>query len=161
MDPAQLEKLRHAALAPYIQLATALIGKPRRCGGNMFRHQMDTLGILIDYGHVDEVLLKAAVIHDLIEDEPAFPTEQITALADGPEVLALVREVSKEPKETKETFLRRIRKLGSRRAKVLKVADRVSNMISLGLVNDLEFIKRYVLETALFVYLLSQRGGRP
>jgi (p)ppGpp synthase/HD superfamily hydrolase len=151
----QVESLRQAVLAPYIQLATALIGKPRRCGGNMFRHQMDTLGILIDYGYVDQVLLKASVIHDLIEDDPNFSVDQILALPDGTEVLDLVKEVSKAPSETKTEFLQRVRKTGTRRAKILKVADRLSNMIGLGLVNDWSFIKRYILETALLVYPIA------
>jgi (p)ppGpp synthase/HD superfamily hydrolase len=150
-----MERLRQAVLAPYIQIATALIGKPRRCGGNMFRHQMDTLGILIDYGYVDHILLKAAVIHDLIEDDPGVRTEQITSLPDGPQVLGLVLEVSRAPSETKADFLTRIRSLGSQNAKVLKVADRLSNMIGLGLVTDLSFIKRYILETALYVHPIA------
>jgi (p)ppGpp synthase/HD superfamily hydrolase len=156
VDPMQMESLRQAVLAPYIQIATALIGKPRRCGGNMFRHQMDTLGILIDYGYVDHILLKAAVIHDLIEDDPSFSLEKILALQDGDEVLSLVREVSKLATETKAEFLTRIRKHGSHSAKVLKVADRLSNMIGLGLVTDLGFIKRYILESALYVYPIAE-----
>jgi len=155
VNPSQMERLRDAVLAPYIQLATTLIGRPRRCGGNMFRHQMDTLGILIDYGYVDPVLLKAAIIHDLIEDEPTFRVEEITCLPDGEAVLSLVREVSKDPAETKADFLNRIRHRGSSLAKVLKVADRLSNMIGLGLVNDINFIKRYILETALYVYPIA------
>jgi (p)ppGpp synthase/HD superfamily hydrolase len=155
VNPTQMERLRDAQLAPYIQLATTLIGRPRQCGGNMFRHQMDTLGILIDYGYVDPVLLKAAIIHDLIEDEPDFRIEEITSLADGAAVLALVREVSRSATESKADFLTRIRRRGSVHAKVLKVADRLSNMIGLGLVNDIQFLKRYILETALYVYPIA------
>jgi (p)ppGpp synthase/HD superfamily hydrolase len=151
-----MERLRDAVLAPYIQLATTLIGRPRRCGGNMFRHQMDTLGILIDYGYVDPVVLKAAIIHDLIEDEPGFKVDEITKLPEGEAVLSLVREVSKTADESKAEFLIRIRRRGSPLAKVLKVADRLSNMIGLGLVNDLQFIKRYILETALYVYPIAE-----
>ena len=156
MDPSQMERLRDAVLAPYIQLATTLIGRPRRCGGNMFRHQMDTLGILIDYGYVDSVVLKAAIIHDLIEDEPGFSIDEIISLPDGQTVLTLVREVSRTADESKSEFLTRIRRRGSQHAKVLKVADRLSNMIGLGLVNDLQFIKRYILETALYVYPIAE-----
>jgi (p)ppGpp synthase/HD superfamily hydrolase len=156
VDPTQMERLREVVLAPYIQIATALIGKPRRCGGNMFRHQIDTLGILIDYGYVDHILLKAAVIHDLIEDDPSFDLAQILALQDGAEVLELVREVSKLPTETKAEFLERVRRRGSHSAKVLKLADRLSNMIGLGLVTDLSFIKRYIIESALYVYPIAE-----
>ena len=48
----------------------ALIGVKRRSGSNMFRHQISTMGILLDYKITDPVLLKAAVIHDLFEDAP-------------------------------------------------------------------------------------------
>ena len=60
-------------LAPYIVKATALIGVKRRAGSNMFRHQISTMGILLDYKIIDPVLLKAAVIHDLFEDAAGMP----------------------------------------------------------------------------------------
>ena len=41
------EKLRNLILAPYIIKATALIGKRRVTGGNMFRHQIATMGIFL------------------------------------------------------------------------------------------------------------------
>lgn len=156
MNEHELDALERVVLAPYIQLATPLINKPRFAGGNMFRHQMDTLGILIDYGYFEHVLLKASVIHDLIEDVEGYDIKHILELEDGPEVLVLVREVTRRPGETKEAFIGRIREHGSRWAKVLKVADRISNMVSLGLVNDLSFVKRYILESALFVYPIAE-----
>ncbi len=156
MNEHEMDSLRRVVLAPFIQLATPLINRPRMAGGNMFRHQMDTLGILIDYGYFDHVLLKASVIHDLLEDIPEFDTAEVTALDDGQQVLALVREVTRRPPETKEQFIGRIRRNGSRQARVLKVADRISNMVSLGLVNDLSFVKRYILETALYVFPMAE-----
>ena len=54
-------QLKNIYMAPYMQLATELIGKARHDGGNMFRHQIDTMGILVDYGYIDGVLLKASV----------------------------------------------------------------------------------------------------
>jgi len=66
-----IEKLKNLVLAPYILKATALIGKQRNVGGNQFRHAMATFAILLDYKLFDDpILLKAAVIHDLIEDVP-------------------------------------------------------------------------------------------
>lgn len=64
------EELIRLIVAPYIQKATALIGKARKVGGNQFRHMMPTFTILIDYHYTDHVLLKAALIHDLFEDIP-------------------------------------------------------------------------------------------
>jgi len=147
--------LTRITLAPYIVKAMALIGVRRRGGSNMFRHQISTLGILLDYKTVDPVLLKASVIHDLFEDAPNMPgvTEQeITQIdADGPAVFALVMEVTIRVvdgvREPKTEYLRRIMLEGSARAKRLKLADRISNLTALGFVNDLAFVKRYLRET--------------
>ena len=152
MDSETMQQLKDMILAPYMQLATALIGKARHAGGNMFRHQMDTLAILIDYGYIDSVLLKAAVVHDTVEDIPDFDKNLIlNADKDGPDVLALVMEVTRREDEDKRMFLRRILDTGSQKAKILKCADRISNMISLGYVTDPAFIERYCDETEYFL----------
>lgn len=152
MDDAGLLQLKEIVFAPYMQLATSLIGKARHAGGNMFRHQMDTLTILIDYGYIDPVLLKASLVHDTIEDIPDFDPDQIVnADSDGSEVLKLVLEVTKHEGEEKRDFLMRIINNGSQKAKILKCADRISNMISLGYVTDSAFIERYCNETEFFI----------
>jgi GTP pyrophosphokinase len=142
-------------MAPYIVKAMALIGVKRRAGSNMFRHQISTMGILLDYKLIDPVLLKAAVIHDLFEDAPTMPgvTErEITQIdSDGAAVYALVMEVTirtvKGVREPKAEYLLRIMQQGTARAKVLKLADRISNLTALGFVNDVAFVGKYLLET--------------
>lgn len=152
MDDNNMLQLKDFTLAPYMQLATGLIGKARHAGGNMFRHQMDTLAILIDYGYIDSVLLKASIIHDTVEDIPGFDKNLIlNADEDGKEVLDLVLEVTRRDDEDKKQFLRRIIDTGSQKAKILKCADRISNMISLGYVTDPKFIERYCDETEFFL----------
>lgn len=152
MDTQQMLQLKSIFLAPYMQLSTALIGKARHAGGNMFRHQIDTLSILIDYGYIDSVLLKASCVHDTIEDIPDFDSNLIINCdSEGPEVYKLVLEVTKQQGEPKNEFLRRIINEGSQKAKILKCADRISNMISLGFVTDPKFIERYCDETEFFI----------
>lgn len=152
MDTQHMQQLRDISLAPYMQLATGLIGKVRHAGGNMFRHQMDTLSILIDYGYIDSVLLKASVVHDTVEDIPGFDRNLIiNADEEGLEVLNLVLEVTRRDDEDKRQFLKRILDTGSQKAKILKCADRISNMISLGYVTDPKFIERYCDETEYFL----------
>jgi (p)ppGpp synthase/HD superfamily hydrolase len=158
-----MEDLEHSLgsirMAPYIVKAMALIGVKRRAGSNMFRHQISTMGILLDYKIIDPVLLKASLIHDLFEDAPNMPgvTEgEITRIdADGPAVYALVMEVtiraSDGVKEPKSEYLMRIMQSGSRRAKVLKLADRISNIYSLGFVHDAAFVRRYLQETRTYI----------
>jgi (p)ppGpp synthase/HD superfamily hydrolase len=149
------ESLAHITMAPYIVKAMALIGVKRRGGSNMFRHQISTMGILLDYKILDPVLLKAAVIHDLFEDAPTMPgvsEEEITRIdADGPAVYALVMEVTLRVvdgvKEPKTEYLRRLMTEGSSQAKVLKLADRISNLTALGFVIDAAFVRRYIAET--------------
>ena len=142
-------------MAPYIVKAMALIGVKRRAGSNMFRHQISTMGILIDYKIVDPVLLKAAVIHDLFEEAAGMPgvtEEEISRIdSDGPAVYALVMEVTIRAtdgvREPKAEYLRRIMLNGSRRAQILKLADRISNIWALGFVHDVAFVTKYLHET--------------
>jgi (p)ppGpp synthase/HD superfamily hydrolase len=142
-------------MAPYIVKAMALIGVRRRAGSNMFRHQISTMAILLDYKIIDPVLLKAAVIHDLFENAlgmPGVSREEITRIdADGPAVYDLVMEVTirivNGVREPKTEYLMRVMQTGSFRAKTLKLADRISNITALGFVHDVEFVKRYLWET--------------
>jgi (p)ppGpp synthase/HD superfamily hydrolase len=150
-------QLKSTFLAPYMQLATALIGKIREGGGNMFRHQLDTMATLIDYGYIDSVLLKASVVHDLIEDVPDFNHNLLLSVDyESHDVYNLVLEVTRYPNETKPEFLTRIKNTGSRYAKILKVADRISNMISLGFVINPEFISRYTEETVQYIFPIAE-----
>jgi GTP pyrophosphokinase len=156
MEHKAMLTLRDIYLAPYMQLATALIGKERRAGGNMFRHQLDTMTILIDYGYIDSVLLKASCIHDVVEDIPGFDTNNIINVdEEGEDVYRLVLEVTRRKEEDKPAFLRRIINEGSQKAKLLKTADRISNMISLGYVTDPKFIERYCDETEFFIFPIA------
>ncbi len=156
MNRESMLTLKGISLAPYMQLATALIGKSRHAGGNMFRHQLDTMSILIDYGYIDSVLLKASVIHDLIEDVEGYDPNLILEVdRDGPEVLKLVMEVTKREGQLKSDYLKGIIEHGSEKAKILKTADRISNMISLGFITSPEFIERYCDETEFYIFPIA------
>jgi (p)ppGpp synthase/HD superfamily hydrolase len=161
-----LEKnLSSITLAPYIFKAMALIGIRRRAGSNMFRHQIGTMGILLDYKFIDPVLLKASVIHDLFEDAlgmPGVSKEEIVKIdADGPAVYDLVMEVTirivNGVKEPKAVFLTRVMEAGSQRARILKLADRISNLVALGFVHDDAFVKKYLMETKAFILPYAQQ----
>ena len=152
-------------LAPYIVKAMALIGVKRRGGSNMFRHQIGTMGILIDYKMIDAVLLKAAVIHDLFEDAsdmPGVTKSEITGIdADGPAVYALVMEVTRRvvdgTREPKAEYLMRVMQHGTSHAKTLKLADRISNLTALGFVHDRAFVKKYLEETRAHILPYAER----
>jgi (p)ppGpp synthase/HD superfamily hydrolase len=155
------EKLKNLVLAPYIIKATALIGRHRNVGGNQFRHAMATFAILLDYKLFDDyVLLKAAVIHDLIEDVPETDEQELRQIDDQANaVVDLVLEVTKPKKMVKELFLKNILENGSPNAKIIKVADRISNLTDLHrdyytkarMSNYLDQTEKYVLPMAVEV----------
>ena len=128
-----LEALRNLELAPYILKATALIWIQRKVGGNQFRHSFSTFGILLDYKFfTNSVLLKASLLHDLLEDIPKTQVEGIRHIDhESNEVVKLVLEVTKGSNETKVQYLQRVLSTGSRNALLLKCADRISNLTDL------------------------------
>ncbi|MCB1863048.1 MAG: HD domain-containing protein [Gammaproteobacteria bacterium] len=128
-----LDRLKHLVLAPYVLKATALTSVSRKVGGNQFRHGISTLGILLDYKYYnDSVLLKASLIHDLLEDLPNTQIEEIRRTdSEGNQVVDLVLEVTRRKEETKAQYLQRVLETGSVRAKILKCADRISNLTDL------------------------------
>jgi (p)ppGpp synthase/HD superfamily hydrolase len=168
MEPSK-EDFTHAlggiTMAPYIVKAMALIGVKRRAGSNMFRHQISTMGILIDYRIIDPVLLKAAVIHDLFEDAVGMPGVSEAEIreidGDGAAVYALVMEVTVRgengTREPKAQYLKRIMTEGSPRARLLKLADRISNLTALGFVNDVAFVRRYLDETKTYILPYAEK----
>jgi len=162
MDNTEKNELEKMVLAPYIQKATALRGKYRYVGGNQFRHALGTFAILLDYHYMDPVLLKASFIHDLFEDTKCVSPEEIIHLdKDGPEVYKLVIEVTRTKNETKNEFLERILMNGSTYAKVLKCADRISNLTDLHTdIFDKEFIKNYIEESKRWVIPMAEQVNK-
>ncbi|MCX6303919.1 MAG: hypothetical protein NT040_03035 [Bacteroidetes bacterium] len=151
--------LKNLVLAPYILKATALIGVKRKVGGNQFRHSFATLGILLDYKYFnDAVLLKASLLHDLLEDLPATEVDDIRKIDfDGSKVVDLVLEVTKRTDEDKPQYLKRVLETGSRNAKILKCADRISNLTDLHLDTHVNTkISLYLDQTEEFVLPMAK-----
>jgi len=158
MDNITADKLIQLTVTPYLQKATALRGVARKVGGNQFRHMMATFTILIDYHYTDHVLLKASLIHDLFEDVPeSIPSDIINLDEDGPRVFALVEEVSRKPGESKLDYLDNILKNGTKGAKILKVADRISNITDLHLdIIIKEKMADYLEQTMTYIYPMAE-----
>jgi len=147
-------QLQNLVLAPYLQKAIALRSARRRVGGNQFRHQMATLAILIDHHEIDPVLLKASVIHDLLEDMPSETNlDDLRRIdEDGEQVVALMLELTRHPGEVKGEYLARLGAHGSRRAKALKLADRISNLTDLNVQEfPPSYVVRYLDETEAWI----------
>jgi len=162
MENFEKDILVNMVIAPYVQKATALRGIKRYVGGNQFRHALSTYAILIDYHIVDPVLLKASVIHDIFEDVKCVSFDEVRSIDnDGSKVLELVLEVTKKKEETKEQFLERILEKGSEKAKILKCADRISNLTDLHPdIFDKEFIKTYITETKKYVIPMAEQVNK-
>jgi len=154
-----LTTLKNLVLAPYIMKAMSLIGVSRKVGGNQFRHQFATLGILLDYKYFnDPVLLKASLLHDLIEDYHDDNIDEIRHLdKDGNSVSSLILEVTKGDDEEKEMYLQRLLEFGSKRAKILKCADRISNLTDLHLdTHTSGKIFDYLMQTEKYVLPMAR-----
>jgi len=151
-----LSDLRNITLTPYIQKAMALIGVQRIVGGNQFRHSFATLGILLDYKYTDSVLLKASLLHDIFEDVGEDDIEAIRNIdSDGPAVVTLVLEVTRRNNETKLEYMAR-QIYNSKNAKILKCADRISNLTDMHLDTHTEGkISSYLLQTENYVLPLA------
>jgi GTP pyrophosphokinase len=104
------------------------------------------------------VLLKASFIHDIFEDSKCVTADEIIKLdSDGPEVYKLVIEVTRLHEESKDEYLERVLTKGSERAKILKCADRISNMTDLHSdIFDKQFVHRYIEETKKWVYPMAK-----
>jgi len=156
----ELYALRNLVLAPYILKATALIGVGRRIGGNQFRHAFSTLGILFDYKYFnDSVLLKASLIHDLLEDVPDTIIDEIRQTDDeGHRVVDLVLEVTKREDEEKTEYLQRVLETGSTNALILKCADRISNLTDLHRDTDSDIkIARYLDQSEKYILPMARK----
>ena len=155
-----LESLKNLVLAPYILKATALIGIRRKVGGNQFRHSFSTLCILLDYKFFDvSVLLKASLLHDLLEDIPETQVDEIRSIdSESIRVVELVMEVTKRKEETKIQFLKRLLETGSRNAMLLKCADRISNLTDLHRdTHSEQNISEYLDQTEQFVIPMARK----
>jgi GTP pyrophosphokinase len=118
---------------------------------------MATLAILIDYHYMDPVLLKASVIHDLFEDIEGYDPFKIIRIDEhGCDVYDLVMEVTKSKTESKVEYLKKIKETATIKAKILKVADRISNLPDLhNDIFDIPYMTKYLEDTELYVHPMA------
>lgn len=154
MENQEMHALRHMELAPWIQKATALIEHHRKVGGNQFRHCLATMTILMDYHFIDSVLLKAAIVHDLLEDSNKVTEKELSEIdPDGPMVLKIVKELSRNKlQQSKTEYLENLLRNGSPEARIVKLADRISNLTDLHLfVFSKEDAQSYIEQTEQYI----------
>ncbi len=77
---------------------------------------------------------------------------------DGPKVLKLVEEVSRRPGVSKIDYLKKILLHGSKEAKILKSADRISNITDLHLdIMIQEKMADYLEQTMTYIYPMAEK----
>jgi GTP pyrophosphokinase len=154
MENQEMHALRHMELAPWIQKATALIEHHRKVGGNQFRHCLATMTILLDYHFIDSVLLKAAIVHDLLEDSNKVTEKELAEIdPDGPAVLKVVKQLSRNKLlQSKHEYLDNLLRNGSAEARIVKLADRISNLTDLHLfVFSKQDAQAYIEQTEQYI----------
>lgn len=155
MKNEEMNFLSSLNLAPWIQKASRLRSKKRKIYGgvsNQFRHNMETMIILIDHQICDSIVLKASVIHDLLEEFPDENIQLLECLEEGVDVVKLVIEVSKLPFESKEEYLQRLNSSASDKAIVVKAGDRISNLLQLNTTDfSAVYVQKYICETEKYL----------
>ena len=128
----------------------------RKSGEPYFIHPLNIAKRMAKDG-LGEIIISAALLHDIIEELGMEYAEQISNLdEDGPEVLKLVLEVSRNKNiETKEEYLDRL-KNATYRAKILKCADRISNLTDLhSFIYTPSKILSYLVQTEIYIMPLA------
>jgi hypothetical protein len=59
-------------------------------------------------------------------------------------------------KESKSDYLTRVMRSGRQKAKILKLADRISNMFALGFVHNEVFINKYIEENKIYILAYAE-----
>ena len=107
----------------------------------------------------DTAMAAAALLHDVVEDNPAYSFEDI-ATRFGKEVAALVRGATQDKaRETKAAYIARIME-GPREGMLVKVADKLDNVRSLLLRRDRGARwQRHLAETEALYLPLARKAG--
>lgn len=133
--------------------ARAHAGQVRKGGQAPYVLHPAAVATILREAGVDEVaVLRAALLHDVVENTPRTGAD--IAAEFGQTIADLVGELTRPAAthEDREAFRRYLAGL-SARARVIKLADRIDNVRGLRAIrDDLEFVRRYLDETrALFL----------
>jgi len=116
-------------------------GQLRKGGAAYITHPMAVAAILQEKGYPESYQI-AGLFHDLLEDTDAT-VEEIAAIG-GPEVLAAVKLLTKEPGYTMADYIARIEK--NPMARAVKGADRLHNLRCAPLADE-NFRRKYIKES--------------
>ena len=161
-DPGADENLINRA---YVYATLKHGSQKRHSGDPYFAHPIQVAGILTEY-KLDTATIVAGLLHDTIEDTDATSEDiakkfgpRIAALVDGVTKLSLLEMQSEENKQAQN--LQKFILAMSRDVRVLlvKLADRLHNMRTLGHIPDPAKRRRIALETLEIYGPLARRIG--
>jgi GTP pyrophosphokinase len=142
-------------------------GQHRKDGTPYFLHPLKVCSTLYNYGTKDDVVLAAALLHDVLEDcqdkLPLGGKELISEYGISQEVFDIVQLLTKEPGLNDyelSIYFDKIRK--NPKALLIKLGDRLHNSQTLYAFADCENnnlkLKKYIRETNLFLIPMAQYG---
>jgi guanosine-3',5'-bis(diphosphate) 3'-pyrophosphohydrolase len=136
-----------------VMFATDWHGDQQRPTGVPYlEHLLETLEVLVrGAGSTDPDVLAAGVLHDVLEDTRCTQDELSPNF--GQRVTELVQWVTK-PASSKEAYLDGL-KQAPREAKLVKLADRASNVQTLRNMPGLEWQRRYYAQTVRYIIPLA------
>lgn len=122
-------------------------GQKRDDGTPYYHHCARVMRNLVEFGETDPSVLKAALLHDTLEDSNRSQAEIASQF--GERTGELVRLLTKPPLRDGESYdQRNARYLEGLKhdsgAVAIKVADRLDNLEDVHLVPDREFLRRYL-----------------
>jgi hypothetical protein len=152
-DGGTLAAVDPALKGAYDFAARAHAGQVRKGGQAPYiLHPAAVATILREAGVEEAAVLRAALLHDIVENTPRTVAD--IAAEFGPTIADLVAELTRPEatRQDRDAFRRYLAGL-SARARLIKLADRVDNVRGLRAIrDDLEFVRRYLDETrALFL----------
>lgn len=139
-------------------------GQYRKDGTPYIQHPLKVCSTLISYGIDDDIILAAALCHDILEDcqdkLPFAGRELVTEFGLSPEVLEITNLLSKESglnDHELSIYFDKIKK--NPKALLIKLSDRLHNSSTL-----YEFtipkMHKYIRETAMFLIPMASYGKR-
>ncbi len=106
-------------------------------------HSIQIANMALELG-MSPAAIQAALLHDVAEDTRISLEELSQVFA--PEVIALVRDLTSRPDESREHYIERVSELQGE-AKVLKCLDRLHNLQRGFCLQDPAYLERYIWET--------------
>ena len=129
-------------------------GQSRRSGEPYIIHPVRVANGLISLGIVDESILIAALLHDILEDTEITEKQLITEHGLSKEAVDIIVLLTKTKNYNADKYYENIGK--SSKATIVKIADRCHNIATLQFFND-EKIGLYVQDTEKYIYPLFEK----